>query len=109
MSPIVRFDERAGMPGSLALNRKLPLEVVAANTSVAEGRPMEMVREHMEVIGADGVQARSVDKDEGSRIKLTKKRSGESSQKGIYHYIKVGLVRSVEGDNVRLSASGADA
>ena len=36
----------------------------------------EDVREHMEVIGADGVHVGTVDKVEGNRIKLTRKDSG---------------------------------
>jgi hypothetical protein len=39
-----------------------------------EDKPME-IKEHMEVIGADGVHVGTVDKVEGSRIKLTKKDS----------------------------------
>lgn len=36
---------------------------------------MTEIKEHMEVIGADGVHVGTV--DEGNRIKLTKKDSGE--------------------------------
>jgi hypothetical protein len=39
-----------------------------------EDKPMES-KEHMEVIGADGGHVGTVDKVEGSRIKLTKKDS----------------------------------
>lgn len=67
------------------------------------------IREHMEVIGADGVHVGTVDHIEGDRIKLTKKDSGEGSHKGHHHYISVGLVAEVEGDKVRLSATGANA
>ncbi|GAA4818752.1 DUF2171 domain-containing protein [Sphingosinicella ginsenosidimutans] len=63
------------------------------------------IREHMEVIGADGVHVGTVDKIEGDRIKLTKKDSGEGSHKGHHHYISKGLVAEVEGDKVRLSAN----
>src|ERR1700693_5553407 len=38
---------------------------------------MTEIKEHMEVIGADGVHVGTVDKLEGNRIKLTKKDSGE--------------------------------
>jgi hypothetical protein len=38
---------------------------------------MTDIKEHMEVIGADGVHVGTVDKVEGDRIKLTKKDSGE--------------------------------
>ncbi len=64
------------------------------------------IREHMEVIGADGVPVGTVDKVEGDRIKLTKKDSGQGSHEGHHHYISRGLVAGVEGDQVRLSANG---
>ncbi|MET0221383.1 MAG: DUF2171 domain-containing protein [Tardiphaga sp.] len=64
------------------------------------------VKEHMEVIGADGVHVGTVDRVEGNRIKLTKKDSGEGSHKGHHHYIEGGLIAEVEGDKVRLSANG---
>lgn len=73
------------------------------------------IREHMEVIGADGVHVGTVDKVEGDRIKLTKKDSGaeidgaEGAHAGHHHYISTGLVAEVEGDQVRLSATGANA
>jgi hypothetical protein len=63
------------------------------------------IKEHMEVIGADGVHIGTVDKVEGRRIKLTKKDSGEGSHKGHHHFIDKGLVAGVEGDKVRLSAN----
>jgi hypothetical protein len=68
---------------------------------------MADIKEHMEVIGADGVHVGTVDKVEGNRIKLTKKDSGEGSHKGHHHYIDRGLVAGVEGNKVRLSAIGA--
>lgn len=63
------------------------------------------IREHMEVIGADGVHIGTVDKVDGKRIKLTKKDSGQGSHKGHHHYIPLALVAEVEGDKVRLSAN----
>ncbi|UVO50362.1 DUF2171 domain-containing protein [Sphingomonas sp. SUN019] len=63
------------------------------------------IREHMEVIGADGVHVGTVDKIEGDRIKLTKKDSGQGSHEGHHHFISTGLVAEVEGDKVRLSAN----
>jgi hypothetical protein len=65
---------------------------------------MSGIREHMEVIGADGVHIGTVDKVEGQRIKLTRKDSGEGSHKGHHHFIPGSLVAEVEGDKVRLSA-----
>jgi hypothetical protein len=68
---------------------------------------MADIKEHMEVIGADGVHVGTVDKVEGNRIKLTKNDSGEGSHMGHHHYIDRGLVAGVEGNKVRLSAIGA--
>ena len=65
------------------------------------------IKEHMEVIGADGVHIGTVDKVEDSRIKLAKKDSGEGSHKGHHHFITKALVAAVEGNKVRLSANGA--
>ena len=64
------------------------------------------IKEHMEVIGADGVHVGTVDHLDGNRIKLTKKDSGEGSHEGHHHYISIGLIADVEGDKVRLSANG---
>ena len=68
---------------------------------------MTDIKEHMEVIGADGVHVGTVDKVEGKRIKLTKKDSGEGSHKGHHHFVDRSLVAEVEGNKVRLSAIGA--
>ena len=76
----------------------------------------ENIREHMEVIGADGVHVGTVDHVDGDRIKLTKADSGAQIEgapggqhDGHHHYISLGLVAEVEGDKVRLSATGANA
>lgn len=63
------------------------------------------IREHMEVIGADGVHIGTVDGVEKNRIKLTRKDSGEGSHRGHHHYIPLSLVAEVEGHKVRLSAN----
>ncbi|HEV7266988.1 MAG TPA: DUF2171 domain-containing protein [Falsiroseomonas sp.] len=63
------------------------------------------IAEHMEVIGADGVHIGTVDRVEGGRIKLTKADSGEGHHKGHHHYVDLGLVAGVEGQQVRLSAN----
>jgi hypothetical protein len=64
------------------------------------------VKEHMEVIGADGAHVGTVDRVEGKRIKLTKKDSGEGKHKGHHHFIDASLIAEVEGNKVRLSANG---
>jgi len=68
---------------------------------------MSQIKEHMEIIGADGVRIGTVDKVEGDRIKMIKADSG--SHDDHHHYISGGLIAEVEGDRVRLSATGASA
>jgi hypothetical protein len=68
---------------------------------------IDRVKEHMEVIGADGVHVGTVDAVEGRRIKLTKADSGQGSHEGHHHYVSAGLIAEVEGDKVRLSANAA--
>ena len=65
------------------------------------------VKEHMEVIGADGVHIGTVDRVENGRIKLTKADGGEGRRKGHHHFIDLSLVADVEGQKVRLSANAA--
>jgi hypothetical protein len=71
------------------------------------GKPEISVKQHMEVIGADGVHIGTVDRVENGRIKLTKADSGEGHHKGHHHFIDLGLVADVEGQKVRLSANAA--
>jgi hypothetical protein len=62
------------------------------------------IKQHMEVIGADGVHIGTVDRVDGGRIKLTRKDSGQGHQDH-HHYIDLSLVADVEGQKVRLSAN----
>ena len=65
---------------------------------------LDQVREHMQVIDAEGTPLGKVDKIEGERIKLTRDSSGQGSHEGHHHFIPAGLVAEVEGETVRLSA-----
>lgn len=68
----------------------------------------DTIREHMEIIGADGVHVGTVDHVEGDRIKLTKKDSGGAGFGGghenHHHFIPLALVAAVD-ETVRLSAN----
>ncbi len=64
------------------------------------------IKEHMDVIGADGAHLGTVDRVEGHRIKL--KTADGGAHGGHHHYISTGLVADIEGDKVRLSASAAN-
>jgi hypothetical protein len=68
---------------------------------------LDLVKENMEIIGADGAHLGTVKAVEGDRIKLTK--TGNGAHGGHYHYLSGGLVAEVEGNKVRLSATGANA
>ena len=59
------------------------------------------IKEHADVIGADGVHVGTVDHLQGDRIKLTKKDSSDQR----HHYISTGLVADIEDGTVRLSAN----
>ena len=68
---------------------------------------ISQVTENMEVIGADGVHIGTVDKVEGKRIKLNKTDRG--AHQDHHHYLSEGLIAGIEGNQVRLSATGATA
>jgi len=61
------------------------------------------IREHYEIIGADGVHVGTVERVEGSRIKLA--RQDNEHTPGKHRYIPLGLVADIEGEKVRLSAN----
>ena len=63
------------------------------------------LKEHMEIIGADGAHVGTLDGVDGQRLKLTKKDSGMGSHKGHHHYVPMSLVADVEGGKIRLSAN----
>ena len=60
---------------------------------------LSQIREHMEVIGADGVHVGTVDKVEGDRIKLTKADSGS----------KAAAMRAITTSSRRASSPGSTA
>lgn len=68
---------------------------------------LSQIQEHMEVVGADGVHVGTVDGVVADRIKLTKADSGSHGDH--HHYISGGLVAAIEGNQVRLSATAANA
>ena len=62
---------------------------------------LTQIKEHAEVIGADGVHVGTVDHVDGKRLKLTKTDSGDEH----HHYIDGGLIADIEDGKVRLSAN----
>lgn len=63
------------------------------------------IKEHAEIVGADGVHVGTVDRVEGERIKLIKADSGSGAHKGHHHYISLELVAGVDDGKVWLSAN----
>ena len=68
---------------------------------------LSAIKEHMEIIGADGVHVGTVDGVEGDRIKMSRADSGSHSDH--HHSLSGALVAGIEGNRVRLSANGANA
>ena len=66
----------------------------------------EDIREHMEVIGADGVHVGTVDRIEGDRIKLTK---SDPAAKGQHHYIELLQIDAIKDGEVCLSQKADEA
>ena len=66
---------------------------------------LSKIQPDMEIIGADGVHLGTVDRVDGTRIKMTRK----DSLDGKHHYLSQGLIADIEGNKVRLSATAANA
>ena len=66
------------------------------------------IREHSEVVGADGLHVGTVDRVEDGRIKLTRNENDPGHQDH-HHFIDLANVAGVEGDRVKLSVNGKDA
>ena len=62
----------------------------------------DQIREHMQVIDADGNEVGIVDSCEDGQIKLTR----ESSENGHHRWLEMNEVESIDGDQVRLRADG---
>ena len=54
---------------------------------------LDQVREHMQVIDAEGTPLGKIDRIEGDRIELTRDSSGAGSHEGHHHFIPAGLGR----------------
>jgi hypothetical protein len=57
-----------------------------------------VIKEHMELIGSDGEHVGTVDRVEGSRIKLTK-----ADGEGDHRYVATALVQDIRGNAVTLT------
>lgn len=66
------------------------------------------IREHAEILGADGTHVGTVDGIEGGRIKLTRSENDPGHQDH-HHFIDLDKVAGVEEGRVRLSVNAQDA
>lgn len=66
------------------------------------------IREHAEILGADGTHVGTVDRIEGGRIKLTRNENDPGHQDH-HHFIDLDKVAGVEEGRVKLSVSAQDA
>lgn len=71
-----------------------------------DNRFADQIREHMEVIDADGQHVGTVDDLDGDRIKLTKSDAGMGGGSGEHRYVPLSQVQGIEDGRVRLSQGG---
>lgn len=67
------------------------------------------IKEHMEVVGADGVHIGKVDHMDGDRLKLTRKDTEHGKDSDHHHYVPLANIASVDEGKVWLSADAANA
>jgi hypothetical protein len=67
------------------------------------------IREHAEIIGKDGRHVGTVDRVEGSRIKLTMADSKATGHAGHHHFIDLDMVETVQENRVHLSVNSQEA
>ena len=67
---------------------------------------IQQVRDHMEVVGSDGVHVGKVDKQRGDRIVLTK---SDSDAGGVHHSIPSSWIKSVDAQKVTLEKTADEA
>ncbi len=64
------------------------------------------IKDHMKIIGADGLPVGTVDKVVGERIKLTRD-DGHGGKMDHHHFLPINLAADIEGDTLRLSPTAA--
>lgn len=67
------------------------------------------IKEHMDIVGADGVHVGKVDHMDGDRIKMTRKDEEHGKDGDHHHYLPMAVVATCEGGKVWLSANAANA
>jgi hypothetical protein len=67
-----------------------------------DSRFVDQIREHQEVVDADGKHLGTVDHVQGDKIKLSRKDSDD----GQHHYVLLSQVSGIDGNRVRLRERG---
>lgn len=67
------------------------------------------IKDHMEVVGADGVHVGIVDHIDGDRVKLAKHDEKHGVVMSHHHYVPIADVGSVDNGKVWLSANASEA
>ena len=67
---------------------------------------VEQVREGLEIVGSDGVHVGTVDALSGTLLKLKK---SDPSSGGAHHYLDIGLIVAIEGNQAKLLVPAAEA
>jgi hypothetical protein len=67
-----------------------------------DSRFADQIREHQEVVDAQGNHLGTVDHVQGDQIKLSRRDSDD----GEHHYVQLSQVAGIEGDKVRLRERG---
>jgi len=101
-SPLAADSALDGNPQDFEIRRS---EAERASLLEARGDGAGRVREHMEVVGADGAHVGIVDKVRGEHIVLTR---SDPAAEGAHHAVPLAWVASVD-DKVRLNLESAEA
>ena len=101
-SPLAADGALDGNPGDFEIRRR---ETERASLLQPRDDFAAQVREHMEVVGADGAHVGTVDKVRGEHVVLTR---GDPASAGVHHAIPLAWIASVD-DKVRLNLAAAEA
>jgi len=72
------------------------------------GQFIKQIHPRMEVIGKDGGHVGKIEAVEGSRLRLDPQ-DWQGSERGSAHFLPLGQVQSIEGNQVRLTVDAASA
>lgn len=96
-------DQNRGQQGDTARGQQQQFDQQGGQFSGGgESRFADQIREHQEVVDANGNHVGTVDHVQDDRIKLARSDSSD----GQHHYIQLSQVAGIEGDKIRLRERG---